>query len=32
MIGLLMASAEVGTQGSPIPYSPRMDDGNTLGL
>ena len=26
MIGLLMAWAVVGTEGIPIPYSPRMDD------
>ncbi len=32
MIGLLMASAVVGTEGIPIPYSPRMDDGITVVL
>lgn len=30
MIGLLMAWAVVGTEGIPIPYSPRMDDGITV--
>ena len=32
MIGLLMAWAVVGTEGIPIPYSPRMDDGITVVL
>ena len=33
MIGLLMACAVVkGTEGIPIPYSPRMDDGITVVL
>ena len=30
MIGLLMVWAVVGTEGIPIPYSPRMDDGITV--
>lgn len=32
MISLLIAWAVVGTEGIPIPYSPRMDDGITVVL